>query len=134
MGQLTTCCIETKKDYDLIDTIYDIQETDVLSGIVANILKRDISWNSLRNVLKHSATFYVNYILVMPDEYLDKDDDSEKSNTFYELLKEIVMVQLNHYVAKENIEIITRDKIPQFDTSPSKLSKVVFIHIMPTQE
>ena len=39
----------------------------MLSGVVTNIIERDLSWNSLRNIIKHSTSFYVHYYVVLPD-------------------------------------------------------------------
>ena len=39
----------------------------MFSGVVNSIIERDLSWNSLRNVIKHSTSFYVHYYVVIPD-------------------------------------------------------------------
>jgi len=46
-----------------------------MEGIVENLLKLDLSWNSLRNVIKHSSTFFVHYYIVMPEDYCSQTNN-----------------------------------------------------------
>ena len=148
MGVFMTCCQETKREYELIDAIYDIHETDVIGGIICNALRYDLNWNSFRNIIKNSCSFFAHYYIVVPDTYVarvntlstndtitqvyDFVDSAQQSNL--RLLQDIVLSQLRELVRCEYITTIERSQIPQFDAAVSNQSKAVFVHLLPTKE
>ena len=66
-------------------------------------------------------------------------EGQSEQNINSRLLQELVLVQLQHFVNKSNIQIITREMIPLFDTKPeeprntnsAQINKIVFVHLMP---